>query len=217
MKPTNKAAFCDCQRKSAGPPTQGDRQALQNVLSRYSPVFYRTALRQLQNPEDAEDAVQEALLSAWKHISQFEGRSQISTWLTRIVINSARMELRRRSRRENISLEQTQEDQNSGLADQFVDARPNPEKVCEQAELREILNALLQHLSPLRCSAFRLHELDGFSVSEAAQILGRTETAVKYQLFRARAQLCVLLQTALGPRLGRKLGSLEEAAAESRS
>src|ERR1700674_357633 len=127
MKPTRNVAFVDCQRKSVGPPIQGDGQALESLLSRYSPVLYRTALRQLHNPEDAEDAVQDALLSALKHIPQFEGRSQISTWLTRIVINSARMQLRRRSRETNISLEQTQEDENLVFADQFVDPRPSPE------------------------------------------------------------------------------------------
>ncbi len=57
----------------------------EGVISRYSPVLFRVALRRLRNVEDAEDAVQDALLSAYKHIGQFEGRSQLSTWLTTIV------------------------------------------------------------------------------------------------------------------------------------
>jgi RNA polymerase sigma-70 factor (ECF subfamily) len=199
VKPTKKVAIVDCQQKSVGPPRRGDVQVFEDLLSQYWSLLYRTALRQLHNPEDAEDAVQDALLSAWKHISQFEGRSQISTWLTRIVINSARMHLRRRSRTEHISFEQTQEDRNLLFGDLFVDTRPSPEEICEQAELREILDELLQQLSPQRCAAFRLYEIEGFSMSEAAQILGATETALKAQLFRARAQLCMMFQLALGP------------------
>jgi RNA polymerase sigma-70 factor, ECF subfamily len=198
VKPKSKVVFVDCQQKSVGPPIQGDRQALESLLSRYSSVLYRMALRQLHNPEDAEDAVQDALLSALKHISQFEGRSQISSWLTGIVINSARMLLRRRSREKNISLEQTQEEQNLIFADQFVDTRPSPEEICEQAELREILNELLKQLSPLRRGAFQLCEIDALSTSEAAQVLGVTQTAVKSRLFQARTKLSVLLPVAVG-------------------
>jgi RNA polymerase sigma-70 factor (ECF subfamily) len=71
-------------------------QDIEAILSRYSPALYRVALRQLRNHEDAP---QGALLSAFIHISQFEGRSPISTWLHGIVVNSARMRLRRRQNR----------------------------------------------------------------------------------------------------------------------
>src|SRR5216684_5327910 len=66
----------------------------EGVISSYSPVLFRVALRRLRNVEDAEDAVQDALLSAYKHIGQFEGRARLSTWLTSIVTNTARMKLR---------------------------------------------------------------------------------------------------------------------------
>ena len=69
---------------------------MHEVLSRSLPSFYRKAYRQLGNAADAEDAVQDALLSAYKHLDQFKGQAQMSTWLTAIVINSARMQLRRR-------------------------------------------------------------------------------------------------------------------------
>ena len=65
----------------------------ESVAARYSPVLFGVALRRLRNVEDAEDAVQDALLSAYKHFDQFEGRSQLATWLTRIVINAAGMSL----------------------------------------------------------------------------------------------------------------------------
>ena len=62
---------------------------LEGAISRYSPMLFRVALRRLRNVEDAEDAVQDALLSACKYIGQFEGRSSVLTWLTRVVINEA--------------------------------------------------------------------------------------------------------------------------------
>src|SRR5467141_1093905 len=72
-------------------------QELDNVVSRYLPVFYKRAFRFLGNATDAEDAVQDALLSAYKHLGQFRGQAQLSTWLTTIVTNAARMQLRRRA------------------------------------------------------------------------------------------------------------------------
>src|SRR5436853_3504807 len=71
-------------------------EELDSVVSRYLPAFYRRAFRHLGNVQDAEDAVQDALLSAHIHLSQFRGQAQLSTWVTTIVINAARMQLRRR-------------------------------------------------------------------------------------------------------------------------
>jgi RNA polymerase sigma-70 factor, ECF subfamily len=76
---------------------QSEARELQKVLSLSSPSFYRRALRLLGNRADAEDAVQEALLGAHKHLHQFRGQSQMSTWLTAIVCNCARMQLRKRT------------------------------------------------------------------------------------------------------------------------
>ncbi len=84
---------------------KGNRE-MQDVLSRSLPSFYRKAYRQLGNAADAEDAVQDALLSAYKHLDQFKGQAQMSTWLTAIVINSARMQLRRRPRQIHLSLDE---------------------------------------------------------------------------------------------------------------
>src|ERR1700739_3865276 len=88
----------------------------EGAISRYSPTLFRVALRRLRDIEDAEDAVQDALLSACKHIGQFEGRSQLSTWLTTIVSNVALMKLRRYSRHEMLSLDQQQENDGVALA-----------------------------------------------------------------------------------------------------
>ncbi len=76
---------------------QGKAQKLADLITSHSPRFRRIALAHLGNPADAEDAVQDALLSALTHLDQFRGQAKMSTWLTTIVINSARMKLRRRS------------------------------------------------------------------------------------------------------------------------
>jgi DNA-directed RNA polymerase specialized sigma24 family protein len=73
------------------------RQEFDSILSHSLPRFRRIAMRLLRNPEDAEDAVQDAMLSAHRHIASFDGRSQMSTWIMSIVINAVRMQIRRRS------------------------------------------------------------------------------------------------------------------------
>src|SRR5260370_38654405 len=76
---------------------RGDEQAVEALFRRYQRPLFQTALRVLGNMEDAEDALQDGLLSAYRNLKRFEGRSQVSTWLTRIVINAALM---RRAERE---------------------------------------------------------------------------------------------------------------------
>ena len=87
-----------------------DRQSavleLQEVVSHSLPSFHRCALRVLGNVADAEDAVQEALLAAYKHANQFRGQSRLSTWLTTIVRNCALMQLRRRTQQIHLSIDQ---------------------------------------------------------------------------------------------------------------
>src|ERR1700731_1010997 len=122
---------------------------MQDVLSRYLPSFYRRAYRYLGNAADAEDAVQDALLSAYKHLDQFKGQAQMSTWLTAIVTNSARMHLRRRPRQIHVSLdEKLTEEQEYPVSERLTDVRPSPEDECRQAELGRSLKKFIEQLSP---------------------------------------------------------------------
>ena len=85
------------QQQEVRPGALGEpAEELDSVVSRYLPMFYKRAFQFLGNATDAEDAVQDALLSAYKHLGQFRGEAQLSTWLTTIVTNAARMQLRRR-------------------------------------------------------------------------------------------------------------------------
>ena len=159
----------------------------ESVAARYSPVLFGVALRRLRNVEDAEDAVQEALLSAYKHFGQFEGRSQLSSWLTRIVIKAAGMKLRGRCRREVISLDQTAGDGAAALVNELADAGPTPEHICEQTERQEMLRKALAQISPKLRAAFQMREIAGLSAREAADALRITKNTLKSRISRARA------------------------------
>jgi RNA polymerase sigma factor (sigma-70 family) len=115
---------------------QCSSRKLQEVLSLRLPYFYRCALRVLGNAADAEDAVQEAVLAAYKHINQFRGQSQISTWLTTIVRNCALMQLRKRPRQIHFPLdEEFGEEQPRFLWEGLADERPSPEDEFRDSEL----------------------------------------------------------------------------------
>ena len=167
----------------------GNPNDLEGVVSRYFPVLYRVALRRLRNIEDAEDAVQDALLSAHKCIGQFQGRSQLSSWLTRIVTNAALMKLRRHARYETFSLDQDHENDGGTIANELMDARPNPEALYAQTEIGEMVRCALAQLSPKQRTAIQLCELDGISVREAAKALGISKNTLKSRVTRARGNL----------------------------
>jgi len=170
----------------------------QDAFSRYLPLLHRTAYRYLGNAADAEDAVQDALLSAYKHLDQFRGQAQFSTWLVAIVSNCARMQLRRRPRQIHVSLqEQFGDEDGYTVSERLVHFGPSPEEEYRDAERRERLLQFAQELSPPLRRAFQLRDLDGFSTSEAAQILGVVEGTVKAQVARARAKLTRRLRRAL--------------------
>jgi len=176
---------------------------MQDALLRYLPSFHRRAYRYLGNTADAEDAVQDALLSACKHLDQFRGQAQMSTWLTAIVTNSARMQLRRRSCQIQVSLdEQFGEEQDYSLAERLAAREPSPEDECGRSELHGRLMELAEQLSPPLRKAFQLRDVEGLSTSEAAHVLGVAEGTVKAQVARARAKLRRLMSRALrvGPR-----------------
>ncbi len=176
---------------------------MQDVFSRHLPSLHRRACRYLGNAADAEDAVQDALLSAYKHLDQFKGQAQMSTWLTAIVTNCARMQLRRRPRQAQLSLdERFGEEQELCLSDQLPTGEPSPEDECRASELHGNLLRLVAQLSPPLRKAFQLRELDGLSTSEAAHILGVADGTVKAQLARARAKLRRLMSRALDAKPG---------------
>lgn len=160
------------------------------VLSHRLPYLYRYAYRLLGNKPDAEDAVQDALVAAFQHLNQFRGDAQLSTWLTAIVINCARMQLRKRSRYTQVSLDsRIGEDQEYPLSDTLVDHRPNPEDECHKAWANARLMESAARLSPTLRRTFHLRYVDQLSVCETARVLGVPIGTVKAQTARARAKV----------------------------
>src|ERR1700723_4404564 len=109
---------------------------MQEVLSLRLPSFYRCALRGLGNAADAEDALQEALFAAYRHIDQFRGQAQMATWLTTIVRNCALMQLRKGPRQIHLSLDEpTGEEEQHFVFERLAGERPSPEDECRNLEL----------------------------------------------------------------------------------
>ena len=175
----------------------GDAGALDTLFTRNTRTLYQTALRVLGNPEDAEEALQEGLLSAYRNLPRFEGRSQFSTWLTRIVINAALMRRRSKRARPAVSLDDWAADGELPLAERFADESPNPEQIYAGTELGDRVRKKLGEISPLLRTAFWLREIEGLSAEEAAQVLGVSRNTLKARLWRARQELAARLGLAL--------------------
>jgi RNA polymerase sigma-70 factor, ECF subfamily len=174
---------------------------MQEILSLHLPSFYRCALRLLGNAADAEDAVQEALLAAHRHIDQFKGQSKMTTWLTAIVRNCALMQLRQRRRQIYLlSDEQTRGQEKYSVWERLADTRPNPEEECRVLEFRARLQKCAVRLSPTLRKTFQLRVVMGLSIFETARILGLPHGTVKAQLARARAKIARHMQPGLAPR-----------------
>jgi RNA polymerase sigma-70 factor (ECF subfamily) len=110
----------------------------------------------------------------------------MSTWLTRIVINSARMKVRRRPRQVVLSIDEMSDQQGDAIWDQFPYAGRSPEEACRERELRELLHAQLRRLSSTFREALQLFYVDGLTARESAQTLGITQSALKCRVSRAR-------------------------------
>jgi RNA polymerase sigma-70 factor, ECF subfamily len=174
------------------------RQEFENILLQALPRFRRIAMRWLRNSEDAEDAVQDAMLSAFRHIGAFDGRSQMMTWLTSILINAIRMQIRRRPRARVLPLDQNQEAGQWILSDVLADPKPTPEQTFERRELYGLLYTLAGGLPRSQRAALRLRLRDDSSIREAARTLGVPEGTLKAQLARGRAALTEKFHKAAG-------------------
>jgi RNA polymerase sigma-70 factor (ECF subfamily) len=177
---------------------QSGVQELTNIFVDRWQSLYRIAMRQLENRADAEDAVQDAFLSAYTHLDQFKGQARMSTWLTTIVINSARMKLRRRPRQVHVALSDQSQDHDSVVLEMLRDRRPNPEEVSQSNELAERAQRFSILISPTLRRTFQLRAVNGLSIRDTAKILGVPNGTVKAQTARARAKLKLLMQNTVG-------------------
>jgi len=178
---------------------QSGVEELTNIFVDRWQSLCRIAMRQLENRADAEDAVQDAFLSAYTHLDQFKRQARMSTWVTTIVINSARMKLRRRPRKVHVALsDQSQDHDSEQVLEVLRDRRPNPEEVSQRNELIERARRFTILISPTLRRTFQLRDVYGFSIRDTARILGVPDGTVKAQSARARAKLKLLMQNSVG-------------------
>lgn len=181
-------------------PTQEHVQELSAIIAHRMQYFQRIAMRQLGNAQDAEDAVQDAFLSAYRHLSRFRGQAQMTTWLTAIVINSTRMKARKHLKHPHIPIDRyNQEQEYYSLAETLSDSAPDPEAVFREQELKEKVERLTGCLSPLLRDTIKLRTLGELNTRETASALGIGETAVKARTSRARVHLRRMLQNGYRP------------------
>lgn len=172
----------------------GQRAAFGQLCERHAKQVFRATHRITRNREDTEDALQDSFLKAFVHLKDFDGRSQFSTWLTRIAINSALMRLRKGRRRREVPMNEPMPDAERGLYHDVPDSAPNPEEAYRLNERKKVVNTAISGLLPRTRKVVEFHKLQEHSVSETAQILGISTAAVKARMFHARAKLRRMLQ-----------------------
>ncbi len=167
----------------------GQTIAFDVLCERLSPRILRSLCRITKNREDAEDALQDSLLSAFVHISEFDGRSAFSTWLTRIAINSALMILRKKRTSHEVSLDGSADSDEKSTPWEMPDHAPNPEKRYAQHERENILRGAISTLRPTVRKVIEIQQLQERSMKETAAIIGISVPAAKARLFHAKVAL----------------------------
>lgn len=172
----------------------GDPRAFEALMRRHNRRLYRAARSLLRDAADAEDAVQEAYLAAYRSLGAFRGEASLATWLTRIVVNGCMARLRRQSRRNNILPIAAGRGADIGETD-IVDQAPppsdqdTPERSLARAELRALLERRIDGLPEDFRAVFVLRAVEELSVEETAASLGIPEATVRTRHFRARSLL----------------------------
>jgi RNA polymerase sigma factor (sigma-70 family) len=151
--------------------------------------IFRTAYRITRNREDAEDAMQDALLQALLHFADFDGRSAFGTWLTRIAINSSLMILRKRKNARTVSLDGASDSEDSKTFQEVRDPAPDAEERYLQKERETTLRDAINALRPSLRNVVELGDLGERSTRETAETIGVSVSAAKARLFHAREAL----------------------------
>ena len=169
----------------------GDRGVLRQLMRRYNQTLYRTARSILKDDAEAEDAVQEAYLLAYRAMGAFRGDAKLSTWLVRIVVNESIGRLRRRDRRAEVielngNCEPSGDSTETGMRESSSE---QPDRAALRAEMRRILETQIDRLPDAFRSVFVLREVEEMTVEEAAACLGIPQATVRTRHFRAKSLL----------------------------
>lgn len=173
----------------------GDAEALNILFESCRKRLYCQALRILARPQDAEDVVQEAMLAAFRHLDQFQGRADFLTWATRIVINAALRHIRQARRKPTVPWDHVRNEFESGSFSKYSkDPQPTPEEHLLGLECQEMLEDALHKLPLATRRAIQLCKLGDCSLKEAASTLELPVSTLKVRLHRGRRALMVHLK-----------------------
>lgn len=166
----------------------GDRSAFSALMRQHNQRLYRLARAVLLDATEAEDALQEAYLQAYRSMNQFRAESALATWLSRLVLNECLARVRRRNRRQNVIsiLGSNMETEMNGVA---ADDLEPPDKTVARAQMRALLERKLDELPESFRAIFVLRSVEELSVTETAQCLGIPEATVRSRHFRAKSLL----------------------------
>jgi RNA polymerase sigma-70 factor (ECF subfamily) len=185
---TNKAGRNDDEAALVAGVRSGNTTCFEKLMRRYEQKIYRLAKNITKNDSDAEEVTQEAFFKAFEHIENFKGESRFYTWLVRITVNQALMNLRKR-RPNQFSLDDPIATEELSVPREIEDWGPTPEAMYSQNELAGILSRTISELHPPMGIVFQLREVENLSTEETAKMLKISVTAVKSRLMRARSAL----------------------------
>src|SRR5260370_30013143 len=169
---------------------EGDQDAFYSLVRPCERAIYVAAISILNNPADAEEVAQEAVLKAFTHLAGFRAEAKFSTWLIQITINEARLRLRKDRRHLYESLDERRADAEGDYDPKdFADWREIPSEELKRSELRNALKRAIASLAPKYREVLLLRDVQNLSTEETAEILGISEGNVKTRLLRARLQM----------------------------
>ena len=162
----------------------GDTRAFGELVERYQGRVFALTRRILKDDDEAEDALQETFLSAFRGLKNFKQEARFSTWIFRVASNAALMRLRKK-RHDTVSLERPGEDED-GPALELVDWGKTPEEELLDRETKDVMDKAIAELPADYAAVFQLRDVEGLSNEDAAEALGTTVAATKSRLHRAR-------------------------------
>jgi RNA polymerase sigma-70 factor (ECF subfamily) len=178
---------------------RGDEEAFETLFNRHQRRILGLAFRYTRVREDAEDILQQTFQKAFLHLQTFEGKSSLSTWLTRIAINQALMLLRSRRGLREVPIDDSSGDEEATFAQEPADASPDPEASYFETEKSRILSIAMRQLRPGMRKAVELRALEELSNRDTALHLGVSIGAVKARVFHARRKLAKALRHHMRP------------------
>jgi len=172
----------------------GEKELFHDLIRPYERMVYLTLFSIVKNEAEAEDAAQDAVISAYRHLASFRGEAKFSTWLTSIAVNEGRRRLRKAKGAAEESIEEKIEEQGGDYTPApLTDWREIPLEALERKELREALRSAVAKLPDIYRQVFTLRDLEELNIEETAQALGIGVGVVKVRLHRARIMLQKLL------------------------